>query len=154
MARSRMYAAVGTLVAALALTVPAFAAEKTSDVTLRLPVQLTDVDNPCTPDADHITMSGVLHMNAKTFRSASGQTRMLGRYTAHANGAAADGTRYVLQEQEKVDTVSVGTSNVFTFTMRASTISAGAAPNGTMRLSVTLTAGGSYSFTVSSDCHG
>jgi hypothetical protein len=83
------------------------ASEKTDDWNYRYEYTLTQIDNPCTPQSDDITLRAEFHTVGKTWRYDDGSYWYHGSNRGHLSGSAADGTGYVggvqFRAQTRVD---------------------------------------------------
>ena len=70
------------------------AAEKTEDSNWRFHIVLTQIDNPCTPEFDDITLDADGHSVVKFWLANDGASRYQGSSRLQLSGTAADGTGY------------------------------------------------------------
>lgn len=112
----------------------ASAADKIWDENVRIHTVLTQIDNPCTPEFDDITLDADWHSVVKYWLDNDGAWRYRGSTRAQLAGTAADGTSYVAnlhyvgssQTEDGVIEQNIDEHHLL--------VSQGSAPNFTLRL--------------------
>ncbi len=112
------------------------ASEKEYDYNHRYEYTLGQVDNPCTPEFDDITLAAEFHTVGKFWLNDDGSYWYKGSNRGHLSGSAADGTGYVGGVQFRFQTrVDDGVADILTDAKHL-LVSQGDAPNFAMRYKV------------------
>jgi hypothetical protein len=120
----------------LGASFPAQASEKVEDEKARFETVFTGVDNPCTPEADDITLTVTGHAMTKSWVNDDGSSRRHTLLQIHASGAAADGTGYVGNDQFRAHTIISDGVVYITADTRVRLVSQGSDPNFDLRFKV------------------
>jgi hypothetical protein len=125
----------------------ASAAEKVDDYNWRYENTIVQVENPCTPEIDDITLVAQWHTQGKLWQNNDGSWWYQGSSRAGVSGTAADGTRYGgsvhFQAQTRVEDGVISTVTDARHTL----VSQGDAPNFSVQYKVLIrfAADGSFS---------
>jgi hypothetical protein len=123
------------------------AAEKIDDYKWRYENTLEQIDNPCTPKLDDITLAAEWHTQGKLWENNDGSRWYQGSNRGHLSGTSADGTGYVGAVQFQAQTrVEDGVISTVTDSKHL-LVSQGDAPNFSLRYKVLIrfAADGSFS---------